>query len=360
MRTTPQRVREIGLALAEQPYVTGAQSENGEVAIVTVGNRRGALGVGTLDAAGLSRDTDSIVRSLRNTDHIDGSKFVVVAGRGEETRDLVADFASALEQAFPDTEVYAAAVIDDQYQVVNDDLWTNPLPLPSIDADMVARGHQPPAASLNDYAERYAPTSKPTFDQLSALHTARLDRQPPTMRAEVGERALDVLAESKVDDPMRQALVAHLANDDVYVRDRLIVHALTSPAHTSAMVRTYRGAPEQQRAGVAVVAASAGYLSQRVPPVGVDTMLKHSDPTASLTQLVRDCRTFGVMPNAIADNLRQEVLDKGPEADAKWVARKAGQHEMYPQGSVGQDGTSSPAASPHRPNRRAAGPELSA
>lgn len=203
-------------------------------------------------------------------------------------------------------------------------------PLPDVSAEMTAFGHPMPSPSRTMKDREWHPDPVPSYDVLPSAIAERLEKFPPTERAEEAVRLAQVLADGKSQNvPSDQRRLAGLINSstDHWVSDRLMMEACTAP--TPAMADTLRqlyvqAPPEYQQAiaGLAAITHYAQYGNSQALRA-VSTQLDPEGPgfaDAKIVQVLsRTVPEFKQFQQQIARAAeRATEVDLGGVKDAHW------------------------------------------
>ena len=171
--------------------------------------------------------------------------------------------------------------------------------------------------------QRVEPLDAPLFGDLDAAKAEALSSSPPSLRAEVARRTLELLAEVGDDDPQQAATVAFLAASDETALDQLVYSAAQSAAQRDALVRSFRAAPEQARPALAAASAAATWLAGDNTPY-VEALSRHSVAATGAARRLHDVVQVGVHqgvhPGRVLDVWEAMLPDRIAEADQRWEA----------------------------------------
>lgn len=271
------------------------------------------------DHATAHHNTEYLAMALRKH-HVKG---LVVTAYGPHGPARAHATAEALEKAF-DVRPLQIHVHDGHARVRNHTTghWGPATPVTGFVARAALDGQPPPASSRTELLESVTPLPTPLFGHLDATTARKLRGSSPLLQVDVAQRALDNLATSRVDDLGQMTLLSHLITTETLARDTVLVHAINDHdelmnARTSALVRTFRAAPPDQRPRLATVAAAATFLAAWHTPI-VHGLLKHADKDAELTSLVHQAVRFGVDPRPMRPALTQATERLLAEAETNW------------------------------------------
>lgn len=322
--TEAARTETLGRFVAHLPYVVGhALADDDVVVSIRDTNGRSILN-GRLTWEGDQTAQEiaaGITQVLDQTHHVGGAVVVGYGRDGKHWASLTADeLAPAL--LVPLITVH----VDDRTwrtQTPDGD-WGPWHPVPDITADAAARGLPAPAQSREALAASVGPLTTPLFDPLPEAEAARYAQASPREHASAATDALDHITTGKVDDPAQMQALAHLVNTSVTTRDAVLAHAIDADAdddhvrdaRITALIRTFRAAPAQQRPALATTTATAAHLAAWQPPK-VHGLLEHAADN-HLTTLVRKSLDKGTDPRPLRPRIAQAARDGLDAAQAAW------------------------------------------
>ncbi|GAA2234063.1 hypothetical protein GCM10010413_36530 [Promicromonospora sukumoe] len=187
-------------------------------------------------------------------------------------------------------------------------------------------GRPVPAASREELLESVAPLSVPLFGDIAADRAAALSSSSPLLRAEVAQHAIDTLATGPVDDLQQMSVLSHLITTDIRMRDCALAHAIGASdelmgPRTSALVRTFRAAPPDERPELASTAAAAAFLAVWPPPI-VHGLLRYANESSGLTTLVTRAIEAGVDPRPMRPGIARASQDQLTRLEDDWTAQR--------------------------------------
>lgn len=233
--------------------------------------------------------------------------------------------------------------------------------LPDVSAEMTALGHPVPSPSRTMKDREWHPDPVPSYDVLPSAIAERLEKFPPTERAEEAVRLAQVLADGKSQNvPSEQRRLAGLINSstDHWVSDRLMMEACTAP--TPAMADTLRqlyvqAPPEYQQAiaGLAAITHYAQYgnsqalraVSAQLDPEGPG--FADAKIVNVLSRTVPEFKQFQQQIARAAE--RATEIDLGGVKDMEW---RQGTQRLRPAAEAERATPETPDASPQREERR--------
>lgn len=310
-----------GRVIGSVPQALGYRPNDGQVAVLVIDREAVVQGAAVLDSQAAASISDAVDQLERVASRHEEPTLMFV-GYGLEGRGT----AAALQAECGDREIptIATAVIDGKWsELTASREWAGRGEVPDMASAAVFNGRIPATKSYDELRARYEPFHTPTFAPLDKTQAALLDGEPPSFRAEVAVRTLDAIAASRVDEPGRQAIVAHLAGSSTWVRDNLIVHASTNDATRGALVDMYRGAPEEYRPRLATITGAAMYASGRESNRLATEILDQGDGER-LAKIIGLHRMTGSDSAVIRNFVAGAVTPEGAKAaDSVWNATRS-------------------------------------
>jgi len=316
--------------VAQLPYAIGHQLGDQHVVVGAYGAQMKPLANLTIDwndgpgddHATAQDNTEYLAMALRKH-HVAGLIVTAYGPHGPARSHATAD---SLEEAFG-VRPLQVHVHDGHARVRNNTTghWGKATPVTGFVARAALNGQPTPASSRIELLESVTPLPTPLFGRLDTSTATKLRGSSPLLQVEIAQRALDNLATNRVDDLGQMTLLAHLITTETLARDTVLVHAISDhddlmDARTSALVRTFRAAPPDQRPQLATVAAAATFLAAWHAPI-VHGLLHHADKDAELTSLVSHAIRFGVDPRPMRPALTQATKQILVEAETTWAAQ---------------------------------------
>lgn len=327
----------LGVLLGTLPYMVGYTLTDRHVVMAAMGPT-GVGPVGSTDWAEAERSglptmavaedcAAAMGRAIRGTEY----RSVVLIGYGEQGPSRTAALEDALLGTIDLPDPIQVHVKGASYRVLLPDGWTQPVPVPDVSTAAVFAGAPPPARSREDLQQRFEPLEAPLFGALDGAKAEALKSAPPSLRADVARRTLELLAEIGDDDPQQAATVAYLAASDETALDQLVYSAAQDAAQRDALVRTFRAAPEQARPSLAAASAAATWLAGDNTPY-VEALSRHSVGATNAARKLNDLVQLGlhesIHPGRVLDVWETMLPGRIAEADQRWQAAR--QLEMPP------------------------------
>lgn len=173
----------------------------------------------------------------------------------------------------------------------------------------------------------YAPLPQPTYPEVDRTTAGRLDDCPPSVRADIGRRYLDQLADYQTPHHQRpelQSTLAYVIQTDKQVRDAVLTHSLGDRAKSEALVDLYRGAPETYRTSTVPIAALSTYIAHDGGTRRASAILQHGGADNELTALTTTALRLGIPPRdmqrALTTHSEADVFE---HADREWQASRS-------------------------------------
>lgn len=278
-----------------------------------------------LEAARQAAKTIKAIASSRSTDAI------LLLGYGSESAERVYALREALQIQIvgTDTSIAAVQVDHDRWRAFGIGVTGDWHRMPEVPVSIMMDGYPAPAASLQEYRNRYEPLPEPTYRSLPESSRDLIDSSPPGIRAELATRALQRIAD-RTPHPLDQAAIAHVLTDPA-VNHSVVADAYKDRAHLSALIDTYRGAPEQHRPALAYAAATALWLHGRIREAQhVNIHIPDNDYYATgrdhLTTLITD----GMDPKQLAPRFAKAAETHLNQAEATWAAGQVAAPDTAP------------------------------
>lgn len=310
----------VGHQLGDQHVVIGAYDSDMKTLVHAAIDWNDSLGS---DHKTAEQITAHLARALR--EHPVARLVVTAYGPDGPSRSRV--MADTLQGAFGQA-VFQLHVHDGHGRVRSNTTgeWGRAIAVAGFVPQAALNGLPAPAASRTELLESVAPLPTPLFGTLDPDLATKLLGSSPLLQAEIAQRALDSLATNRIDDLQQVAVLSHLITTTALTRDTVLVHAIRDgelmDARTGALVRTFRGAPPEQRPQLAATAAVATFLAAWHPPI-VHGLLRHADKNAELTTLVSQAVRLGIDPRTMRPGLTQATNELLAEAETTWSAQRS-------------------------------------
>lgn len=322
----------LGVLIGTLPYAVGYTITDRHVVMATFGTD-GHLGpVACADwsegedaqrtSMAIAEDLAAVLgRVIRGTEY----RTVVVIGYGDDGPARTAALADALLGTLDIPEPIQAHVDGTAYRVLSPAGWSPSASVPDVSAEAVLSGTPPPATSRDELLDRYAPLETPLFGELEQAKVKALEASPPSLRAEVAQRTLALLAGAGDDDPQQAATLTYLATDPTAL-DQIAFSAAQDASYLEALVRTFRAAPDQGRPSLAAAAAAGTWLAGDSTP-HVEALSRYAavDEAAAgrrMVALVEVGMRESLDPTLVMKAWASELPEHIARADRRWEAER--------------------------------------
>lgn len=324
----PDRPEPFGVLVGSLPYMVGYTLEDRHVVMVAFDDDGRNGPIGCVDWAegedagrslmAMAEDTAAVLgRVIRGTQH----RQLVLIGYGESGPSRTAALEDALLGTLDIPDPIRVQVDSDSYRVYREGEWTAPSPIPDVSAAAVFAGTPPPAASRDGLQERFEPLERPLFGALELAKVAALESSPPSLRAEIAQRTLGLIAAAGDDDPQHAATVAYLATDSTAL-DQIVFSAAQDASLLEALIRTYRAAPEEARPELAAAGAAASWLAghntANVEALNRHAIVGETSAALKMSALVQLGLRESLNPHELLEAWSTTLPDAIAAADQRW------------------------------------------
>lgn len=311
----------VGYTLTDRHVVMAAFGRDGRLGPVACADWTEGEAEGRSPMAIAEDLAAALGRVIRSTEY----RTVVVIGYGDDGPARTAALADALLGTLDIPEPIQARVDGNAYQVLSPDGWTPSTPVPDVSAAAVLSGTPPPASSRDELLDRYRPLATPLFGELEQAKVGALEASPPSLRAEVAQRTLALLAMAGDDDAQQAATLMYLATDPTAL-DQIAFSAAQDASYLEALVRTFRAAPEQGRPALAAAAAAATWLAGDSTP-HVEALSRYAvvdDGSAArrMATVVEVGMRQSLNPTLVMKAWASELPEHVAQADRRWEAER--------------------------------------
>lgn len=211
--------------------------------------------------------------------------------------------------------------------------------MPDVAAEMITEGHMAPAATREEYLQRFDPAEESGFQPL-AQESGRaprwLEEVSPVERTQAARRLLRAAARERgpadAEQADRHQLLAHLVSTDLMVRDSVAIEASGDDAATERLTQIYRASPAAQRPQMASCAAVAHMFRGR-SLMAAKRMLDHAAEDRGAYQVGRVAHMAITTSHAKPEEIRQ-IMDSAlrealEEREREWRAAQGPAESGY-------------------------------
>ena len=318
----------LGEYLASLPYQFGYELDN-HVVVIGLGESSPKLSAAFewTDNRELIEQSEAFVAGFTPPMQKENIDSLLIVGYGPEGQERAQAVAATVEASSATPPRIGVVEVDQDHYRHIAPMASDRIRLPEPMPEIIVEGKVAPEVSPGALEATYAPLPQPTYPELDRATAARLDDCPPSVRADIGRRYLDQLADYQTPQhrrPELQSTLAYVTHTDKQVRDAVLVHSLGDRAKAEALVGLYRGAPESYRASVVPTAALSTYVAHDGGTRRAQAILEHGDTDNALTDLAHTGIRLGIPPRemhrALSTQPDAEVFEA---ADQQWRASRS-------------------------------------